>query len=197
VLAHISEDRLVQGLIGFLSFQSPLPGAPHLPAGIAYSLLPFSASTFDGVRAPDVVTPLRRGGFPARIQRDLPRRSAERSATTVPIMAGLEIAGWRLPNFVRGPWLGWSLAASREALAAVAAVRAWPPARISRTLHPLPVRVALAMAPRLAPFDLEAYLQFHFTKVGPQTRLMLETYAAHARAVGGSSEALRRLRESL
>jgi ketopantoate reductase len=53
VLEHIAKERLVQGLIGFLSFQSPLPQAPSLPEGIAYALLPGMASSFDGARAAD------------------------------------------------------------------------------------------------------------------------------------------------
>jgi len=197
ILAHVSEQRLVQGLIGFLSFQSPLPRAPQFPAGIAYTLLPWSASTFDGPEARAVVAALRRGGFSARLGSDLPGRSAERSATTVPIVAGLEVAGWSIPAFGRGPWLAKSLAASREALAAVAATLRRPPAPFRRALHPMAVRLGLGAARRLAPFDLEAYLYFHFTKVGRQTRLMLETYATHARAAGLPSQALDRLRAAL
>ena len=197
VLAHVPERRLVQGLIGFLSFQSPLPGTPDLPAGIAYSLLPFGASTFDGAEAGAVVSALRHGGFSARRGSDLVGRSAERSATSVPIVAGLEAAGWSLSAFSRGPWLGRSLSASREALATVAVTLDRPPAAIARVLHPLAVRLGLAAGRRLSPFDLEAYLRFHFTKVGAQTRLMLETYRAHAQAAGLPSEALQQLREAL
>ena len=53
--------------------------------------------------------------------------------------------------------------------------------------------LALALARPLTPFDLEAYLSFHFTKVGPQTRLMLETYARLAEKSALSSAALRLL----
>jgi 2-dehydropantoate 2-reductase len=59
------------------------------------------------------------------------------------------------------------------------------------------VRAALALARPLTPFDLEAYLRFHFTKVGPQTRLMLETYARLAEKFALESTALHALRLAL
>jgi hypothetical protein len=196
-LEAIAEERLVQGLIGFLSFQSPLPQAPLLPEGIAYALLPGMASSFDGARAPEIVSFLKRGAFPARQTHDLVGRSAERSATTVPLIAGLEAAGWSIPDFVRGPWLPRSIDASKEALAAVAKHLGRRPAAVRHILSPLPVRAALALAPALTPFDLEAYLSFHFTKVGPQTRLMLETYERLAKTLALSSAALHALRSAL
>jgi 2-dehydropantoate 2-reductase len=196
-LEHVAEDRLVQGLIGFLSFQSPLPKSPPLPEGIAYQLLPGMASGFDGARASEIVSLLKRGGFPARQTHDLTGRSAERSATTVPLIAGLEAASWSMAAFVSGPWLPRSIDASKEALAVVAKHLGRRPAPVRRILSPLPVRAALALARPLTPFDLEAYLCFHFTKVGPQTRLMLETYARLAEKFALESTALHALRLAL
>ncbi len=194
LLERVEEARLVQGLIGFLSFQSPLPRAPNLPEGIGYTLLPGSLNAFDGSRAEEVVARLRKGGMSARRQSDLPGRSAERSATTVPIIAGLEAAGWSIAGFTAGPWLSLSLSASREALAVVSHSLSRPPKRVAPRLA---VAVALKLAPRFTPFDLEAYLEFHFSKVGPQTRLMLETWVRHARDAGLPASAMLELRDAL
>jgi 2-dehydropantoate 2-reductase len=194
LLERVEEARLVQGLIGFLSFQSPLPRAPNLPEGIGYTLLPGSLNAFDGSRAEEVVALLRKGGMSARRQSDLPGRSAERSATTVPIIAGLEAAGWSIAGFTAGPWLSLSLSASREALAVVSHSLSRPPKRVAPRLA---VAVALKLAPRFTPFDLEAYLEFHFSKVGPQTRLMLETWVRHARDAGLPASAMLELRDAL
>ncbi len=194
LLERVEEARLVQGLIGFLSFQSPLPRAPNLPEGIGYTLLPGSLNAFDGSRAEEVVALLRKGGMSARRQSDLPGRSAERSATTVPIIAGLEAAGWSIAGFTAGPWLSLSLSASREALAVVSHSLSRPPKRVAPRLA---VAVALKLAPRFTPFDLEAYLEFHFSKVGPQTRLMLETWIRHARDAGLPASAMIELRDAL
>jgi hypothetical protein len=194
LLERVEAARLVQGLIGFLSFQSPLPRAPNLPEGIGYALLPGAANVFDGSRADDVVAVLRTGGMSARRQSDLPGRSAERSATTVPIIAGLEAAGWSIANLTAGPWLPLSLSASREALMVVSHSLGRPPKRVPPRLV---VSVALKLAPRVMPFDLEAYLEFHFTKVGPQTRLMLETWVRHARDAGLPASAMIELRDAM
>jgi hypothetical protein len=194
LLERVEAARLVQGLIGFLSFQSPLPRAPNLPEGIGYTLLPGAANVFDGSRADDVVALLRTGGMSARRQSDLPGRSAERSATTVPIIAGLEAAGWSIANLTAGPWLPLSLSASREALTVVSHSLGRPPKRVPPRLV---VSVALKLAPRVIPFDLEAYLEFHFTKVGPQTRLMLETWVRHARDAGLPASAMIELRDAM
>jgi hypothetical protein len=49
----------------------------------------------------------------------------------------------------------------------------------------------------LAPFDLERYLRHHFTKVGEQTRLMLDDLIGEGAARGLPVTRLRRLRASL
>jgi len=55
------------------------------------------------------------------------------------------------------------------------------------------VRLALAVAPRLMPLDLETYLRVHFTKVGDQTRDFLRTYTSLGEAAGLPTGALARL----
>ena len=54
-----------------------------------------------------------------------------------------------------------------------------------------------ALMPWLAPFDLETYFRYHFTKVGDQTRLMLATYRERAAARGSDHDALDRLLAAL
>jgi 2-dehydropantoate 2-reductase len=199
LLRYVPESQLVQGLIGFLSYQSPLPGDRE-PPGVAYALLPPAASHFSGPpeRVRPILETLARGGFPARALRALPARSAARSAASVPVVAALELADWSLPRLLRGPTLGLGLRAAREAQAVVAAHLGRGVPLLARLLYPLPVRLALRLAPRLTAFDLEAYLRFHFTKVGPQTRLMLGTWCTRAEAAGGiPTPALCELRDRL
>ena len=38
------------------------------------------------------------------------------------------------------------------------------------------LRLILLIAPKVTPFNLEAMLRVHFTKVGEQTRIMLQRY---------------------
>jgi ketopantoate reductase len=205
LLLHLPEARLVQGLIGFLAFQSPLPEAgrlreaSELPSGIAYALLPPVASTFSGAtaRVQPILRVLAAGGFRARAVRDVVEASALRSAASVPVVAALELSDWSLIRLRRGPHLALGLRAAREAREVVADHFDRAPSQLTRLLRPLPVGLALRLAAHAAPVDLEQFLRFHFTKVGPQTRLMLDTWCDHAAAAGLPSRALSELRQAL
>jgi 2-dehydropantoate 2-reductase len=204
LLRHLPEARLVQGLIGFLAFQSPLPAAPlpvvgEAPPGIAYTLLPPFASHFSGAtaRVKPILRVLSAGDFRARAVRDVPATSAVRSAASVPVVAALELADWSLARLRRGPELALGLRAAREAQGVVGAHFGRSPSPLTHLLRRPPVSLALRMAARAAPIDLESFLHFHFTKVGPQTRLMLDTWCARADAGGLPSAALRELRQAL
>ena len=209
LLRRLPEARLVQGLIGFLAFQSPLPAAPlpvaRLPAAretppeIAYTLLPPFASHFSGVeaRVQPILRILAAGGFRARVVRDVPATSAVRSAASVPVVAALETADWSLARLRHGSELALGLRAAREAQGVVGVRFGRSPSPLTFLLRPQPVSLGLRMAARAVPFDLESFLRFHFTKVGPQTRLMLDTWCAHADAAGLPSAALSELRKAL
>jgi 2-dehydropantoate 2-reductase len=83
--------------------------------------------------------------------------------------------------------------ASREAMAAVAAHRGERPSRLGWVVRPWTMAPLLGLAPRFVPFDLEAYLRYHFTKVGDQTRAMVDTYVQIARRHGLGTSALEAL----
>ena len=70
-----------------------------------------------------------------------------------------------------------------------------PPPAIARSAAGM--RAALSALSLLAPFDLERYLRHHFTKVGEQTRLMLDDLIGEGAARGLPVTRLRRLRASL
>lgn len=197
--ARFGAERLVQGLIGFLSYQAPLPGEVLPQPGVAYWLPPGMTTGFAGTqsRVGPVVAALRRGGFPARVRHGIPDTSALRSATTVPVVAGLELAGWSLRTFTSGPELVRSLAASRQALAVVDAVRGTRSAARRRVLRSGPARAALALAPRMLPFDLEAYLRFHFKKTAVQTRFLLDTWIARGDEKSVATDRIAALRAAL
>ena len=66
-----------------------------------------------------------------------------------------------------------------------------PPAA-RHVVHPLLTRLALGLAPHLLPFDLEAYLRYHFTKVSAQTRAAMAVYLALGTELGLPSTHLER-----
>jgi len=188
--ARVPEAQLVQGLIALIAYPAPLPGEARSP-GTAWWFPPLTRSPFSGPRAPAVVGALRAGGCPAKVARKVQDRTAFASSLMMPIIAALEGAGWSFQRLFGSAAIGLGTAASREANAIAApgglGLVRWLASR------PLLLRLVAAVGRRVVPFDLEVYLQVHFSKVGTQTMLMLRTYierGAELRRPTGAIEAL-------
>ena len=69
----------------------------------------------------------------------------------------------------------------------------FPPPAARHVVHPLLTRLALGLAPHVLPFDLEAYLRYHFTKVSAQTHAAMAVYRELGTALGLPSTHLERL----
>ena len=125
------------------------------------------------------------------------------SATLMPLIASLEGCAWKLGSLRQDKdRLSRALAASQEATRISGMALGWPDWR------PLPMGAAglglvIRLAPHVMPFDLEQFLELHFSKVGAQTEAMLARYVELGESSGASVEAisalladLRRIRES-
>lgn len=191
--------QVVQGLITFISFQSPLPGRPG-PAGIAYFLPPLVPGLFSGrpERVQPVVAALRQGGMRARAVADLEAATGGSEGMMIPLVAALEHNGWRLRGFTRTPAFALGRDAALEALTALSARSGARVPGLRRLLLSRPASaVLLALAPSVLPLALEPYLRYHFSKVGLQTRQMLESYIAIGEREGLPVSRLRELRSVL
>lgn len=197
VIEAAGAERVVDGIIGFLSYATPLPGETRFAEpGMAYWSPPLSPSRFSGPieRRRAVVDALRRGKLPAAAHRDVPRLLPYLNATLYAYLAALELAGWSLRSLGRDGWLSRARAAAREAMSACAVQRGDSvPLHLRFGSHPWLVRLALWFAPRIVPLPLEAYLRAHFTKIAPQVRMGLREYVALAAAVNHPAEGLRSL----
>ncbi len=195
IASVVGEDRIVSGVIAMMSYQAPLPGEDVPVPGVAYVLPVGSRSRFSG--APDwvrqVVEALRAGGCPARVDRDVRRALGFSAALLMAQVVGLEGAGWSLRAFLRGPLLPVAARAARQAQALVAEDLGVRPPLSRWLVRPLPVRLAFALVRFVVPFDLEAYLRYHFTKVHRQTRLLMERYLATASRTRVPADAVRDL----
>ena len=196
ILKTLPRERFIKGLIQFFSYQSPLPGSDE-PTGIHY-LLPPVAGLFENEsgRASDLIQALNKGGFNARHQQDLNFYSSSLSSISIPLTAALEISEWRISKLIERDNLQLGLAAAREANQAIALALDGKQVS-SRLLREWLVRLFLRIVPIVSPFDVEAYLKFHFSKVGDQTRLMLEQFIAHAKDHELAHAANSRLLEAL
>ncbi len=196
ILKTLPKERFIKGLIQFFSYQSPLPGTNE-PKGVHY-LLPPVAGLFENENgsASELMQTLRNGGFKARHREDLNFYSSSLSSISIPLTAALELSDWRISKLIDRNCLRLGLNASREANLAIALAldrkQQFPP-----LLKEWVVRIVLRVVPFVSPFDLEGYLKFHFSKVGDQTRLMLEQYIAHAKDHDLAHSANSRLLEAL
>lgn len=198
----IEPARLVMGIVAFLAWETPLPGSedPRERAasddpGTAYLIPPLQPISISGGserRALAVVDGLRAGGLAARLVEDAEADLAFSTAMMMPIVAGLELAGWSLAGLSSDIELAALATRAVEEAVAVSQSETGRGAPVASSLFhsTLLLRAGARIAPRFAPFDLETYLRAHFTKVGEQTRVLLSDLAEHASRRGLPHEAL-------
>lgn len=187
LLQWIPAERLVSGMIPFISFHAPLkPGERFPKPGTAFWMPPMTRGPFSGPpdRLPQVIRALRAGGYPARASKDVARDVAVPSAVLTVFVNGLEAAGWSFERFLQHDSLERVHRAAREAAQVAASHTKGSASAVLPLLRPALFKLLLPVAAGLTPFDLEAYLRVHFTKVGEQMRLMMKTYVDLGRSAG-------------
>ena len=200
IAQFVEEERLATGLITAVSYPAPLPGETTDAPGTAYWLPPLTPAMFDG---PDehlrpLMKSLKSGGMSTRQVDNLARLSAFGSGVLMPLVASLESVDWSMDTFKRSNDHRELFDNACDEISTVIEdhLGAKPPLPI-RFIGKTTIKGALMMAPIAAPFDLETYLQVHFTKVGEQTRQFLETYIELRGERDWDSPALRQLLESI
>ena len=179
LLQWVPPERLVSGMIPFLSFQAPLkPGDPVPVPGTAFWFPPMARGFFSGPRERlDAVIPtLRAGGYPAQRHADAARAAALPTAVLTVFIDELESVGWRFDRFLERDCLERLQRAAREAVRIAAWRTGTSASALLPLLRPALFRLLLPLASRVVPFDLETYLRVHFTKVAAQTRWMMREY---------------------
>lgn len=185
LLAHVPEERLVQGLISLVAYSAPLPGETRFAEpGLAYWVPPVMKAPHSGPRAGEVTGLLNAGGMGASVTADVAAETALLTGLFQALIGALEASGWRFEALGRAGVADEAIRAARQAVAAAAADQALSVPGWVGLLRPWMLRMVLRMAPTVVPLPLEIYLQAHFSKVGAQTRDMLDTYLQVAREHG-------------
>ncbi len=200
--------RIAQGVIGFLAWATPLEGSTDPrelktadDPGIAYfappgMVIPISSSSER--RALEVIDALRAGGMGSHLVGDAEADLAFGTALLMPVVGGLELAGWSFATFREGDAAKLVTEAAKEALAVTIAETGREPPVLSRALLlPELLRLGSWVMPKVAPIDVETYLRVHFTKVGEQTRMLLAGYSERAARHGLPNEAIERMTRGL
>lgn len=197
VRQHVSEDQIVQGMINLISYQCPLPGYANRDPGVAYWFPPMSKSPFSGPkdRASAVASALKAGGAPAKVVKDANRSAIFGSAVLMPHLVALEHADWRFGKLRREGELKLASRAVGQAMAVAAAYRGLSRPAWRFLVRPFTMRLATRLSQRFAPFDMETYFKYHFTKTGDQTRYMIGRYIENGRKRGLAVDAIEDLRQ--
>ena len=195
---RVEPERLAHGMITLLAYPAPMRGEA-LDAGTAFWFPPMSPCPFDGPRSrtEPLVQCLVRGGQPAKWRGDGAQPSDLATCMLMPLLAALELEGWSFASLSQSPRLREACAAGRDALDVAFAGRGGPPSTAKWAMRPLVVRGVIRTARAMAPVDLEAFLQLHFTKVGAQTRLILAEWIEQGETVGVDTGRLRTLYDGL
>lgn len=203
VLKKWHTGPITQALIGLVSYQTPLPesaesaGKAQPQSGIAYVLPPGSAVLHNSEEGVVAAKLLRAGGVPSQTRGDLVWWEARLECTTLCMVAALEQCDWSISELRRSGMLKRVSAAAKEAALGCAMELGVKPG----LYRYIPIKGLLSMvgwiAPKLSPFPLQTYLQYHFTKVGDQTRDILDNWIMQCERHNSSCEQLMLLRQGL
>jgi len=200
VAEQVGEQRLVHGVINFLSYHAPLPGETRFATpGMAYWLFPGRAP-FSGedARARSVVAALRAGGLPAKRARDVHTPTAFASAMLSMFVAGLEASEWSWRGMREGGNATLGGRAAAQAMRVVGhEVSHRRPIGLWFVARPITFRVALRLGPHVVPLDIEAYMKAHFTKVQQQMHDSMRTYLERGRSAAIDVSAIEVIRWQL
>ena len=195
-------EQIVEGVITVISYDSTLLHEEVPEPGICYFFPPLSKGPFSGERAASVVAALNAGGISSRRTRNV---GAEMGVSNTPfsiLFCVVNAAGWDLEKLSRSPELlqlaHKAGAQAARAMAGKVGVRSKSPARLPLLMFtPIGMKFLQKTANAVLPFDVEKYLQVHFTKVGDQMRFGLETYAGIAELQGLPNDAILELRRQM
>ncbi len=200
IAQYVDEEQLAMGAITAVSYPAPLPGEEASEPGTAFWLPPLTPALFDGPddRLRPILKVLKNGGMRSRAMKNLPQTAAMTSAILMSMIGVLEMVGWSISE-LRASREHRELLddASDEALSIVEyrfdAKRPLP----SRLLGPFTWSGLLLAAPIAPPFDLETYLEVHFTKTADQTRMIIEDYISRREKADLPSPALERVLDEI
>ncbi|MFN2298300.1 MAG: ketopantoate reductase family protein [Anaerolineales bacterium] len=192
-------ERMVFGGTAFMAWQGGPEAGGGTAGGVNFWRTPLGiplAGTKEACR--DAGQVLKRAGFGYTVDGPDSRTQGCITAAMTAFTAGLELAGWSLQEFRRSPWLGRSAAACREAvLGQLPDAGGWHRALLGAAVLSAAFRLVAAALPMLTPFEIEAYLRFHYTKTRGQTLALLEMFAADGEAKGKGTGNIREVLRGL
>jgi len=169
------ESQIISGLIPFSSFHYPLGTQTPKETCYGFWVYPLARAQFSGSspKIKNLVSLLSRGGLASSEVADLRSEVMIPDCVLQSVVAGVEKSGWSIEKFLHGENVSLASRAIQETLAIQSKVYGIAnPAKnpIKRQFtQPWFIRLIVNLAVKLAPFDFEAFLKSHYTKIKPQT----------------------------
>ncbi|MBS1963646.1 MAG: hypothetical protein JST04_15635 [Bdellovibrionales bacterium] len=197
-----ADARVVRGQIPILSYLAPLPGEEFAKPGYAFYTPPTSKAAWsskNAAAAEAAKTLFDTGGLPSKIVDDRPTAGALiPEALLRAVVAGLERSEWSFDRLVNGENIFLVTGGMREMTAIGAKIgKTADPARAwwgKLASSPFGVKTAMRLVRKIIPFDFEAFLRVHFTKVDAQMHLTLDEQIEYGKKNGLSTTNLVLLR---
>lgn len=175
-----SKSRLVIGRIPLMSYLAPLPGETFPKPGYAFFIPPGTKalwSAADSAAAEEAALFFSSGGLPSKFAENIRVEGLFSESLLRCVVAGLEKSEWSFDKLLHGTNLPLVTEGVREMTAIQAKLmnvadpgnRWWGKLGSGR----FAIKSALQIASALIPFDFEAFLRVHFTKVENQMHLSL------------------------
>lgn len=172
LLKYFPEKNLIPGVITLISFETPLDPQGPQQKGIAYWFPPSSKGFFDGDAQviKDLIKTLNKGGFPAGNKQLLNNPGLVYFGSTFlnVFIRNLENNQWKLDAFKDAEAALVLKDSTLEAFEIIARKNSLTKPFFHHFLGKTFYLLAIYFSKKLMPFDLEKYLQVHFTKVAPQ-----------------------------
>jgi hypothetical protein len=186
----IVKEKIFQGMISLISYQTDEVNQNIKPAGTAYYLppmpMPISASTeSQQTRLKNIVSLFKNSAIPAKAVKSAIDDSKIPSAFLMTFLCALEAANWEFKRLGQSADLLKKLSAAQQSLLPQQITEKGFSNSLKRSsltlllkvfLRPGLYKLLLKMAPQFVPLPLEAYLKKHFMKVRLQTVIYMQEY---------------------
>ncbi|KAI9199325.1 uncharacterized protein BJ171DRAFT_601906 [Polychytrium aggregatum] len=207
---NIDTERVVRSSISVVAWQAPLPNERFSPiseqefqvgaAEGANALIAYFSGGPQGLSKTDnadteatskqLISYFNTGGLPTQPVTNLPQLSRFMVGVLVPILIGLQSAEWSFQKLSQDrALLNKTVRASREGINRIRNIYSvpdlgWALWFAHALIFATTLRIVMFVLPRIASFDIETFLGYHFTKVQDQTILHAEEELAAAHAAG-------------
>jgi hypothetical protein len=197
-----ADARLVKGSIPIMGYLAPLPGEPFEKPGYAFYTPPTSKAPWASKNASAAEAAAKlfdSGGLPSKVVPLTPKSTELLPESLLrSVVAGLERSEWSFDRLLNGENIYLVTGGMREMMTIGAksqktedpGAKWW--GKFGST--PFAVRTAIRLVKKIVPFDFEAFMRVHFTKVDGQMHLTLDEQIEYGKKNGISTTNLVLLR---